>query len=51
MNEILVEEAEDIVVYKCERCEDTGITTKTEWSGEDNSYEVEMRCPDCNNND
>lgn len=32
------------VSYNCQICEDTGIVTKTEWSGDDDSYEVEAHC-------
>lgn len=28
----------------CPRCHDTGIIHKVEWSGTDDSYEVEIRC-------
>lgn len=34
--------------YKCNTCEDTGVTTKSEWFNENDSVEVEIRCPDCN---
>ena len=30
--------------YNCEKCKDTGYITKTEWTGEDQSYEVEVKC-------
>lgn len=30
--------------YDCELCEDTGVITKTEWTGTDDSYEVEKKC-------
>lgn len=30
--------------FDCEICEDTGIISKTEWSGTDDSYEVEFKC-------
>ena len=29
---------------RCEYCADTGIVEKTEWSGTDSSYEVEVKC-------
>lgn len=29
---------------KCEYCQDTGYVTKTEWSGTDDSYDVEVKC-------
>jgi len=33
---------------KCEFCKDTGYITKTEWVGEDSSYDVEVKCFNCN---
>lgn len=30
--------------WHCEDCHDTGIISKTEWSGTDDSYDVEVRC-------
>ena len=37
--------------FKCVTCEDTGIITKTEWTGTDDSFDVDYPCPDCNHND
>ena len=37
--------------FHCDKCFGTGIMTKTEWTGTDDSYEVEVRCPECNDND
>lgn len=31
-------------IPKCEICRDTGFVSKTEWTGTDESYEVEKRC-------
>lgn len=28
----------------CDTCEDTGYVTKTSWAGEDESYDVEVKC-------
>ncbi len=30
--------------FKCEDCQDTGIISKTEWTGTDDSHEVEFKC-------
>jgi hypothetical protein len=30
--------------FKCDLCEDTGIVTRDEWTGTDDSYEVEKEC-------
>jgi hypothetical protein len=32
------------VEYYCNICKDTGYITKTEWTGTDQSYEVEVKC-------
>lgn len=32
------------IKFNCEKCEDTGIVTKTEWANDDDSYDVEDRC-------
>lgn len=29
---------------ECEECQDTGIITKTEWVGDDQSYDIEVKC-------
>ena len=29
---------------ECEKCEGKGYIEKTEWSGTDDSYDVEVRC-------
>lgn len=29
---------------KCEYCQDTKVISKTEWVGDDDSYEVELKC-------
>lgn len=29
------------IKFNCEKCEDTGIVTKTEWANDDDSYDVE----------
>lgn len=34
----------------CERCEDKGYIEKTEWVGEDDSYDITIRC-ECQDND
>ena len=36
--------------FDCEVCEDKGYVEKTEWSGTDNSYDVEVKCS-CQDND
>ena len=33
--------------FNCEKCEDKGFYEKTEWSGEDDSYDITVRCA-CN---
>lgn len=33
--------------WHCELCLGTLVVSKTEWTGEDESYEVERKCPDC----
>lgn len=35
---------EQIEQYNCPDCRDTGIRTRTEWTGEDESYEEEGMC-------
>ncbi len=30
--------------FDCEICEDKGFIEKTEWSGTDDSYDVEVKC-------
>lgn len=30
--------------YNCDKCQDTGIVTKTEWTGTDDSHDVEKKC-------
>jgi len=30
--------------YKCEDCKDTGIISKTNWTGTDDSNETEKKC-------
>lgn len=31
--------------WHCEYCKGTGIVTKVEWTGDDDSHEIEMSCP------
>lgn len=37
-------ELNPVVKVDCELCNDTGIVSTTEWSGTDDSYEVEAKC-------
>lgn len=41
-----MDDVEEEVKFKCDVCEDTGTVFRTEWVGNDESYEVEERC-DC----
>jgi hypothetical protein len=40
-------EAEEAREFNCEKCEDKGFYEKTEWTGTDDSHEVEVKC-ECN---
>lgn len=33
---------------ECKTCGGTGSIFKTEWVGENESFDVQIRCPDCN---
>lgn len=32
------------IKYKCDDCKDTGFCQKIEWTGDDDSHEVEIKC-------
>lgn len=35
-------------LFACKYCMDTGFIIKTEWTNENDSYDVQGICPDCN---